>query len=259
MFRLTLLAAVAAAAIVFPRGLRAEDLKKPAKSKEPEGLVRLSPKFPVWIDGKNKRVVMVGRICLREGQMEMFACLRRTKEHESIVAVPTEAYIVHAGLVASGAEPGNPARFVPKYEPARGTEIAITLYWSDEKGGRHKARAQEWLHNLRTNKAMEQPWVFGGSGFWVDPLNGQRHYQAEDGDFICVSNFASAMLDVPVESTASNTALLFEAATDKIPPMHTQVTLVLTPQLKDLPAERGDDPKTDLIPLPADEDPKPGE
>ncbi|HEX4131873.1 MAG TPA: YdjY domain-containing protein [Pirellulales bacterium] len=230
--------------------------QKPA---EPAGLTRLSPKFPVWLDAENKRVIIVGRVCLREGQMEMFACLRRTKEHESVVAVPTEAYIVHAGLVAAGAEPGNPAQFVPTYQPARGTEIAITVYWSDAEGKRHKLPAQQWLRNIRTNKAMEQPWVFGGSGFWVDPANGQRHYQAEDGDFICVSNFASAMLDVPTESSQSNDALLFEAETDKIPPLKTPVTLVLTPQLKGLPAQRGDDPKTDLLPLPADEDAKPAE
>jgi hypothetical protein len=230
--------------------------EKAAATKDPEGLKRMSPKYPVWLDARQKRVVMVGRVCLREGQMEMFACPTHTKEHESILAVPTEVYIVHAALVATGAEAGNPARFVPKYEPARGTEIAITLYWSDNEGKRHEARAQDWLHNVKTDKAMTEPWVFGGSGFWEDPMTKQKHYQAEDGDFICVSNFASAMLDVPVESTASNSSLLFEAATDKIPPVETPVTIVLTPQLKDLPAERGGDPKTDLLPLPPEEKPQ---
>ncbi|HWA98648.1 MAG TPA: YdjY domain-containing protein, partial [Pirellulales bacterium] len=218
---------------------------------------RLSAKYPVWLDAANKRVIVVGQVCLREGQMEMFACLRRTKEHESIVAVPTEAYIVHAALIAAGAEPGNPARFVPAYVPARGTEIGITVYWSDASGKRRKIRAQDWLRNLRTNKLMDQPWVFAGSGFWVDPANGQRHYQAEDGDFICVSNFTSAMLDLPIESSQSNDALMFEANTAEIPPQDTPVTLVLTPKLKELPDDRGDDPKTDLLPLPAQ--PQPGE
>ena len=221
--------------------------KAPARP-NPPGMVRLSPDYDVWIDKKNKRVVMVGQVCLREGQMEMFACLKNTKEHESILAVPTEAFIVHAGLMAVGAEPGNPVRFRPKYEPARGTEIGIRLYWTDPEGKRHSCRAQDWLRNLKTGKPLEQPWVFAGSAFWLDETTKQRHYQAEEGDFICVSNFTSAMLDLPIESSQSTGALLFEGMTESIPPKGTRVTIALVPQLKGLDAERGDDPKADLLP-----------
>jgi hypothetical protein len=227
---------------------RAED-PVPAKptepAKNPPGLLRLSPEYDVWFDKANRRVVMVGEVCLREGQMEMFACLKYSKEHESVVAVPTKAYIVHAALVAAGAEPGNPAKFLPKYEPARGTEIEVTVYWADAQGKRHEARAQDWLKNVKTGKAMDQPWVFGGSNFWQDPMTGKRHYQAEEGDFICVSNFVTAMLDVPVESSQANNSLLFEGYTERIPPKGTLVTVVLTPKLKDLPPTRGGDPKAD--------------
>ena len=230
----------------------AEDSVKPADPArtprpDPPGLVRLSPNHDVWIDKKNKRVVMVGQVCLREGQMEMFACLKNTKEHESVLAVPTEAFVVHAALMAVGAEPGNPARFRPTYQPARGTEIGIELYWADEKGQRHQSKAQDWLRNLRTNKPLDQPWVFAGSGFWVDETTKQRHYQAEEGDFICVSNFTSAMLDLPIESSQANSSLLFEAMTDKIPAKGTNVTLVLTPKLKGLDDLRGGDPKADTF------------
>jgi hypothetical protein len=223
----------------------------------PPGLTRLSPKFNVWLDKPNKRVVMLGEVCLREGQMEMFACIKNTKEHESIVSVPVEAYIVHAGLVAAGAEAGHPARFRPTYQSAAGTEVEITLYWSDEQGKRHSANAEDWLKNLRTGKALDQPWVFGGSAFWTDN-GGQRHYQAEDGDFICVSNFPSAMLDLPIESSQSNSALLFEAMTDRIPPKGTKLSLVLTPRLKGLADARGGDPKADLE-APKSEKPGDGE
>ncbi len=248
------------AAGVFGAGLHAaEDGAKPAEPArnprpDPPGLVRLSPDHDVWVDKKNKRVVMVGQVCLREGQMEMFACLKNTKEHESVLAVPTEAFVVHAGLMAVGAEPGNPARFLPKYEPARGTEIGITLYWTDEKGQRHESKAQDWLRNMRTNKPLDQPWVFAGSAFWVDDTTKQRHYQAEEGDFICVSNFSSAMLDLPIESSQANSALLFEAMTERIPPKGTNVTIVLTPKLKGLEADRGGDPKADaFVPAAAEE------
>jgi uncharacterized small protein (DUF1192 family) len=54
-------------------------------------LIRLHPVFPVWADRDNKRIILVGEVCKREGLLEMFACLRRTKEHESIVVVDTTA------------------------------------------------------------------------------------------------------------------------------------------------------------------------
>jgi hypothetical protein len=48
---------------------------------------------------------------------------------------------------------------------------------------------------------------------------------------ICVSNFPSAVLDVPIQSTDSNAALLFAAYTERIPPIGTPVTIVLAPKL----------------------------
>jgi hypothetical protein len=243
-----LLVAVAVGIVLSLSNSSVARAQTPTPATAPEGLTRLSEQGPVWLDAKHKRVVFVGEICQTEGPMEMFACLKKTKEHESIVAVDAQAYVVHAGLVAVGAEPGNPARFVPEYTPARGTEIAVRLYWTDAQGQRKSASAQSWLKNTHTRKPMEQQWVFAGSGFWVDPTTKQRHYQAEEGDFICVSNFATALLDVPVQSSQSNDALLFEANTPVIPAKGTRVTVALVPQLKGQPAERGDDPRLDLIP-----------
>jgi hypothetical protein len=83
---------------------------------------------------------------------------------------------------------------------------------------------------MRTRKALDQPWIFGGSGFWKDESTGKEYYQAEGGDFICVANFPSAMLDLPIESSESNADLLFQAFTERIPPRGTAVTLILKPK-----------------------------
>ena len=199
---------------------------------ETAGLVRLDPEDEIWLDLERKRLVINGAIAVTEGQLEMFACLKGTKEHESIVAARTKAYVAHAGLLALGAKPGGAVQFTPQYRPARGTPIEINVYWRDARGRVREVRAQDWIRNVKTGKPMEHTWVFGGSSFWVDEKTGQRFYMAEDGDFICISNFASAMLDLPVESSQSNASLLFEAFSDKIPPRGTEVTIVLTPQLK---------------------------
>jgi len=199
---------------------------------QPTELVRLDKTRPVWLDMANKRVVMEGQICQRDAPLEMFACLRNTKEHEAIVSVDVEAQTVHAGLLAAGAKPGHPARWDPTYVPATGMEIEVTVAWKDKQGKPQAARAQEWILDVRTKKAMAYPWVFAGSGFWTDEATGKKYYQAEGGDFICVSNFPSAMLDLPIESSQSNEALLFRAFTERIPPLGTPVTLLLTPKLE---------------------------
>jgi hypothetical protein len=198
---------------------------------EPQSLIRLAPNYDIWIDPKRKIVVVDGKVVLREGFLEMFACPKGTKEHEAIIAVNCNAQFVHAGLVAIGAEPGHPVRFVPDYQPATGPLVDVWLLWKDEQGVNHQMRAQEWIQNSRTNKPMEHSWVFGGSNIMVDEATGKRYYLADGGDFICVSNFTSAMLDLPVPSSQANNDLSFRAFTERIPPVGTSVRLVLEPRL----------------------------
>ncbi len=204
----------------------------PRKLPEPKNAQRLSPNYPVWVDPKEKVVIVDGQIALREGMLEMFACTRNTKEHESIVSANTKAYLVHAGLLSLGAEPGHPVQYRPVYKPPAGNEIEVLVRWIDEKGKEHSARAQDWVKDIRTGKAMAYPFVFAGSGFVVDSETGKRHYLAEGGDFVCVSNFGTAMLDIPVKSSQSNEELEFEAFTERIPPLGAPVRLVFKPKLK---------------------------
>ena len=79
---------------------------------------------------------------------------------------------------------------------------------------------------------MTHHWVFAGSSFWTDPADNKRYYRAEGGDVICVSNFPTAMMDLPIESTQANEELLFEAFTEHIPPRGTPVRVILAPKLK---------------------------
>jgi len=222
---------------------------------DPVGAKRLSSNYDVWLDPQAKAVIVDGHISLRQGMLEMFACTRNTKEHESIVSANTKAYLVHAGLLSLGAEPGHPVQFLQQYVPpsgrwmfdigltmmsvhlppvflpAAGTEIEVRVQWYDERGMPRSARAQDWVRDIRTGKAMAYPFVFAGSGFWIDPETGKQYYKAEGGDFICVSNFSTAMIDIPVRSSQDNTELAFEAFTERIPPLGAPVRLVLQPKL----------------------------
>ena len=187
------------------------------------------PEEQCWFDVKQKVVIVDGQICQRKALLEMFACPAGTKDHESIVAVNCRAATIHAYLLAIGAQAGSPVRYEPEYAPATGTEIEIFVYWTDEEGTDHHCNAQQLVRNVKTGEAIKSPWVFAGSRFWKDK-DGKEHYLAESGDLICVSNFPTATLDLPVRSSQANEELLYEPFTERIPPRKTKTRLVLKPK-----------------------------
>jgi hypothetical protein len=90
-------------------------------------------------------------------------------------------------------------------------------------------KAIKSLFDRSQPRMMEADFVFVGSGFYVDD-DGNKYYQAEGGDLICVANFSTAMIDVTVESSASGEQnLSFEPVTERIPPIDTEVIIELVP------------------------------
>jgi len=242
VFRLLAAVFVVATGLVRPGGVLAAEPAAAAADRHPE-LKRLSPAEEVWIDPATRRVVVGGRVALDKGVIEYFACPADTgKEHESVVTVGSTARLVHAALLAIGLEPGHPASFDPEYVAARGPIVDVTMGWKDPSGGWREMPAQEWIRDTRTGKPMQERWVFAGSTFWKDPTDGKEYYQADGGDMICVSNTATAMLDVPIESSQSNEELLFEIFEGRVPPRGTPVEIVLTaaprPAARRSPAEQ---------------------
>jgi hypothetical protein len=275
----------------------------------PKGkLVPLNKQETVLLDPAGKRLVLKGEVVLREGLLELLACLKQTKEHEAILSVPTKAQTVHAGLLALGAEPGQPVKFSPEFQPPTGQKIDIFLTWQDENGKLHRVPAKSWVRNATRRyfiekldrlpagvelpkdknlkydekrgemlwygsmtdeerdlflsfskdkayrkvvqslydqsqlREMNADWVFPGSHFYTDEKSGEKYYQAEAGDLICVANFASSVIDIDAESSATNDGLMFEAYTERIPPVGTEVQIELLPVFKK-PANRQKPPE----------------
>jgi hypothetical protein len=106
---------------------------------------KLNPAGTVLLDVANKKVILRGELCLREGLLEMLVCKAKTKEHESIASVDADAYVVHAALMALGAKPGTPVKFQPEFAPPTGQKIDIYLGWTDEFGRPHRYPAQKLI------------------------------------------------------------------------------------------------------------------
>lgn len=213
-------------------------------------------KEELWIDRKHRQVILGGHICLRAGPLEMFACPQHTKEHESIISTHTSAKFIHAALLAVGAKPGTPVQFDPTYRAATGPKVKITIRWMQDGALVEKA-AQDLVRDIRTRKPMQHDWLFVGSGTWKNPDTGEDVYLADSGELVCVSNFGSATLDLPVESSSEAAGLLFEALSENIPDLGTLVLMVLEPQVDSAnPATNSDTPAAEPVEKSSQTDPK---
>ena len=107
--------------------------------------VSLNRAKTVMLDLKGRRVLVKTKVVLRDGVLEMLLCRKQTKEHESILAVDSKAYVIHTGLLALGSKTGKPVQFRPEFKPAHGQEIDIYFQWMDAAGKSQRARAQTWI------------------------------------------------------------------------------------------------------------------
>ena len=212
--------AVAAAAASPAAGPAPPAATRPAGSRI--GLVGFDrTKRQVWFDAE---------VCLREGALEFLVCAWDTKKHESILHTKAKASHLHAALLMLGLTPGKPARWSGQDENARflppaGAGLKVSLAWKDKGGKPRRADAGAWLKALGTAK-LEPPkqWIFVGS----EVLPDGRYWAEVDGEVISLTNFASAVIDVPFRSSNVNEQREICANTKAIPPIATKVRVVLS-------------------------------
>jgi hypothetical protein len=200
--------------------------KEGAKAKK----VPVGKNVTLEVRGKHRRVLVQASVCLRVGQLEQFLCRKGTKEHEATLAADVDARDIHRALLLAGGREGKPVQYAPKYRPATGQKIRVTVEY-EEKGKKVSVPAQKWIKNVKTGKELDSDWVFAGSRLVPNRLdrNQPKMYLANDGDVICVSNFETALLDLPIKSPKDTADLVFETFTERIPKLNTRVTVILEP------------------------------
>jgi len=183
------------------------------------------------IDLGKRRITLDAEVCLRKGMLEFLLCKAGTKEHESILRTSATGANLHAALLSLGLTPGKPARWSGRgkgaiFLPPQGAGIRISLCYNDRAGKVRRIDAGDWLASAAGRSAdAPKHWVFVGS----DILPGNDYWADLDGGIISVANFASAVIDVPFSSSSSNKLLEFTADTPQIPPLGTQVRVILEP------------------------------
>ena len=200
------------------------------KPREQAGVVEYAP--GLRIDWGRRRVELDGKVCLREGMLELFACSSRTREHESIVVVHAQPQRVFEAIGLLGAEPGHPVRFdedSKQWLDPTGDSLRITVQWRHD--GRPKtADIGEWMRIADTDKSLPaDKWVFAGS-----TRTPQGDISADqEGTVIAVVDFPSAIIAWPERKSADNEQLWLRANPDAIPPIGTPVTILISPIDKD--------------------------
>jgi len=185
----------------------------------------------VRVDLAKRQASFDAEVCLRDGALEFMIVAWQTKTHESILQTRARASHLHAGLLMLGLTPGKPARWGGQGEVGRflspaGAGLKMRFNWKDANGKSCAADAADWLAGA-DNQEVERPeqWIFVGS----DILPDGRYWAELDGEMISLTNFASAVIDVPFRSSSVNDERGFVAKTDAIPPTGTKVEVVLTP------------------------------
>lgn len=203
---------------------------EPAKPEPERKKAEIKKNIFLETQGDKRRVLVNSVVCNRKTMLEQLLTKKGQKEHEAILSADIDARDLHAVLMVAGAEPGSTVVFQPKFKAPTGTTIKIFLEY-EKDGKKVRVKAQEWIRNLKTKKDLHTDWVFAGSHLIPDPFDKTKPpaYAANFGDVICISNFDSALLDVPFDSSKDNDDLAFETNTERIPAEKTPVLVILEP------------------------------
>jgi len=189
--------------------------------------------FPhLHVDLVQRRVVLDAETCRPDYLLEFLLCRQDTKEYESVVRTAARGADLHAALLALGLTPGKPARWSSAVAPATflppaGPELTVQFQWTDQAGA-HQVDAGDWLDSPQAKgKAPPRKWVFIGSEvlpdgpYWAD--------LPSEGGIISVANVASAVIDVPFESSSTMEQRDYVPNRQAMPPPGTAVKMIITP------------------------------
>ncbi|MFK7790098.1 MAG: YdjY domain-containing protein [Phycisphaeraceae bacterium] len=212
----------------------------------------------ITINAEKSYVDVAATVCLRRGDfLEMFACTKDTREHESILVIDAAPSQMHLGLLLLGIEPGKPLSYdrafdPPKLVPAQGPEVGVFIVVKLDNVER-EIPANRWVQDNKTEEMMQgNTWLFAGSQF--AEFQDKPVYQADlNGSAISLVNFGDDLLTLPNKMTDANEShgKVWAPRTKAIPQVGTKVTIRLRPIIKEKD-ENAENPPPLPVPKPAE-------
>lgn len=193
-----------------------------------------------------------GLHCLDQGLLELVACTKESKEHESIVVIDAKPMHVHTALLLLGANPGN---------PAMRKQIGEKGAWLDVRPG-----AMPWTSTwcLRTPMAswssaplvislpdpriypmrlgfnndgadedskFPRRFLFAGSQLVESGPGPRKYLSGLSGNVISIATFGDELLCLPGIQSRDTGSLMWEIDPTHLPDVGSKVTLRLRPQI----------------------------
>ncbi len=231
-------AAVAAAEAVSP------ELKAALEKLEMPGVKINIEEWSVDVDAS---------VCEDYGLLEVIACLKDTRDHESVVRTEAKPSHIHTALLLLGAKPGSPAmQQMLEGDPPRfrhimpsGSPVDVFLVTKDDKGVAIERPVNEFIirapdmydavgqpvpeENKKKENFPTHTFLFAGSVLLPPEGDGPRRYLADtEGNIISISTFGDELLCLPDIHDKSNESLVWQADSDLL--KAGPVTLRLRPQ-----------------------------
>jgi hypothetical protein len=242
--------------------VKAEEKTKLQVEAEAEKLIELTQNREELVMPGMKILIKKGyidvdaKVCLTEGMLELIACTKDSKEHESMIMVVPKAAHIHAALLLIGAQPGNPAmrkevqtddgpRWVDLVP--RGQEIDIYLVFNNKAGEPEEHPISKFLIKgleenydgvpVEDDKLKKEDrafpthtFLFVGSHVFKDGESDPIYLADESGNVISLATFGDELLALPGVHGHGNEGLVWAVDPTHLPPLDTKVILRLKPK-----------------------------
>ncbi|MAG93172.1 MAG: hypothetical protein CMJ48_05420 [Planctomycetaceae bacterium] len=229
-------------------------LVEPTPGKAATNPVRKNVKLPGLVVNFRERCVdLESSVCLDQGFLELIACTKGSKEHESIVAIKAKPMHVHTALLLLGVHSGNPAMRRPIDAqgtrwiniPPKGDPVRVSLVFKGGKGKMTEHSISDFIARSEDNADEEldadedaefpNTFLFAGSLLRGDGPGPRKYLADHSGNVISIATFGDELLCLPDVQSHQNGALMWQVDATELPEVGSKVTLRLRPQVQPVP------------------------
>lgn len=184
-----------------------------------DGVYRLGK---VDIDLNKKVITLYGKVNMTAGIIELLACTKIGKVHESLLVMDVEPIHLQTALILLGLEFGGGVRFQGDPLTPKGDKVQIWIEWnSGTEVKRH--RAEDLIYDRPKQSSMPHiDWVFTGSRI----KNGVFMSQAS-GTLITTFRDPDSIIDNPLPEGADDTVYIVNS--QLVPPKGTDIKMIIIP------------------------------
>ena len=172
------------------------------------------------LDKDKKEISLSGQINMNEGLIEVLACGRKGKLHESVLVLDVAPHDVQVALLLLGLNHQEAIFNEDSTQVIAGDEITIQVTW-EEDGITKTVHGEELVIDVVNHQPIQNArWIFLGS----EIVNG--HFMADVEETI-IATYHDPYAIIDNGSQGANNDELYIANTGLLPPINTSVTVIL--------------------------------